>query len=248
MENLHITSHYLNKARLKQIGKIAFKMIRILTLILYLAINGTMLYLIYSSTKYYSILEKETALNTLEIFAYTLFGPAILFVILFFKKDNRILRVLKIVTQIILLMIAPYVFIIGSLLSLGMPSYTTDPANYNNKEIYVDYLFENEAFSMLPNKLPDYITNVDYLYKYQAIIDDEYLTLEVSWDYQEDEDYQNAKAKMQAYQPINANIEEDGFQMLYAIGKGKEDKQRFSFGYDDVKKRVTYRIYYEWRG
>jgi hypothetical protein len=72
---------------------IIFKIIKILTLILYLVINGTMVYLIYTNTEYYSITEKSTALLTIRIFFYTLFVPIILFLVLFLKKDNIVLRV-----------------------------------------------------------------------------------------------------------------------------------------------------------
>jgi hypothetical protein len=129
-----------------------------------------------------------------------------------------------------------------------MPSYTTNPANYENKEIYVESLLENEDLAMLPEKLPDNIIDVAYLYKFETIVDDQYLTLEISWTYQDDKDYQNAKLKMQSFEPINNEVVEEGFQMLYAIGNKKNDKQRFCFGYDDNTKRVTYRIYYEWVG
>lgn len=237
----------LDKAKLGSIMKTVFKMIRILTIVLYLVMNGVLGYVVTSNTKYYSVTEKVTFQNTMLLLSITLFVPAILISILFVKKTNHIIKVIKGVIQVILLISLPYICIIGLIVGLRMPSSTTNAANYEKKEEIVQELLNKKEFAMLPETLPDNITDVDYLYKYEAIFDDNYLTLEISWTYNDESDYQKAKNQMQSYQPINNQVIEDGINMIYGVGNHRDENKHFCFGYDDVTKLVTYRIYYEWR-
>lgn len=236
----------LEKAKLGYIIKKVFKIIRILTIVLYLIMNGILGYVIFSNTQYFSITERNTIQNTMLLFSITFLIPSILILILFVKNTNNILKIIKGVIQLILLISLPFIWIIGLIISLRMPSSTTNPENYAKKEECVEELLNNQEFVMLPDTLPNNIVDVDYFYKYEVIFDDQYLNLEISWTYQDYVDYENEKLRMQSFKPINSQVVEDGFQMHYTLGNNKKDKQHFRFGYDDVTKRVTYRIYYEW--
>lgn len=223
-----------------------FKIIRIFTIILYLIMNLVLVHLIFTNTQYFSITEKTTFQNTMLLFSVTLLAPAILISILFIKKNNIILKKVKYIILFILLIFLPRVFILGGIISLRMPSSTTNPANYDKREVNVDELLEHQEFTIFPKTLPENILNVDYFYKYEAIFDDNYLTLDVSWTYKDESDYQNDKFKMQSYETINHQTVENGLTIVYVTGNNMNDNQRFCFGYDDDKKRIVYRIYYEW--
>lgn len=237
---------FLEKAKLGYIIKKVFKIIRILTIVLYLIMNGVLGYVIFSNTQYFSITERNTIQNTMLLLSITFLIPSILILILFVKRTNNILNIIKGLIQLILLISLPFICIIGLIISLRMPSSTTNPENYEKKEECVEELLNNQEFVMLPDTLPNNIVDVDYFYKYEVIFDDQYLNLEISWTYQDNVDYENEKLRMQSFKPINSQVVEDGFQMHYTLGNNKKDKQHFRFGYDDVTKRVTYRIYYEW--
>lgn len=221
--------------------------LRILTIVLYLVLNIALVYDIFSMIEYPAITDKYVARGVIFLSCFTFIIPCILIGILFIKKENIILKILKGVIQVGLLVVSPYIYAIcGLFLIMSIPSHTTNPANYEKRDTGIDEVLDKQEFSMLPHILPDNIVDVKYLYDYQVIFDDDYLTLEISWTYNDESDYENAKAKMQSFTPVNNQVMDDGFQMLYAIGTSSDDVQRFCFGYDDETKRVTYKIYYEW--
>lgn len=237
---------FLNKAKLGYLINKVFKITRILTAVLYLLMNIGLVYLIFSNIKHFSITEKTTVQNTILLFSITLLVPSLLILILFIRKDNYFFKIIKSIVQLILLIVMPFIFILGSILSLRMPSCTTNFVDYEKRDIYVNELLNNQKFAIFPDTLPDNIIDVDYFYKYEGIFDDNYLTLEISWKYKDENDYQNAKKIMQSNESINKQVLEDGFNLMYIIGNSNDDNQRFCFGYNDSIKRVTYRIYYEW--
>jgi len=113
-------------------------------------------------------------------------------------------------------------------------------------KVQVEEKLDEKEFSMLPDTLPNNIEDIDYSYHYAVIFSDNCLDLEISYTYQNQEDYENKKLRMQMYDSINKQAVEDGFQMVYVIGDDIDNEQNFRFGYDDDKNRVTYQISYDW--
>lgn len=227
------------KKKLIFVMKMLFHILRILTIILYLALNAEIIYLL-SYTKYPAI--KEVIL----IFSFTILIPSLLIGVLFVKKDNMILKILKGLIQLGLLAAVVYLALCAIVISMFIPSHTTNPANFEIKDKCVNELLQDQEFSMLPNTLPENITDVSYLYNWQYDFDYSCLTLDISWTYKEEADYLKAKSEMQVYESVDNKIVEDGFHMIYAIGNSKQDKKCFCFGYNDSTNRVTYQIDYEW--
>jgi hypothetical protein len=233
----------LSKAKLGYAMKRILQVLRILTVVLYSVMNIVLIYIIASNTKYYTITEKTTAQNTLLLFSITLLIPSVLIATLFIKKDTHILIIVKGLLQVILLIILPFAFIIGTILSLRMPSYTTNASYYGQRDEYANELLISKEFTILPKSIPENSKDVDYVYKYETIFDDTYLTLSISWTYDNDTEYQKAKSDMQSYEPVNDQVAEEGYHMTYAVGNSKDNNEYFRFGYDDEIKRVTYQIY-----
>ncbi|OYO76065.1 hypothetical protein CG709_16460 [Lachnotalea glycerini] len=233
----------LSKAKLGYAMKRILQVLRILTVVLYSVMNIVLIYIIASNTKYYTITEKTTAQNTLLLFSITLLIPSVLIATLFIKKDTHILIIVKGLLQVILLIILPFAFIIGTILSLRMPSYTTNASYYGQRDEYANELLISKEFTILPKSIPENSKDVDYVYKYETIFDDTYLTLSISWTYDNDTEYQKAKSDMQSYEPVNDQVAEEGYHMTYAVGNSKDNNEYFRCGYDDEIKRVTYQIY-----
>lgn len=222
------------------------KVTRILTIILYVLLNVSIWYMVISSLQYFSVTDVRTLKATALVGLITILIPGILILILFVKKQNTIMQVVKIVIQVVLLVLIPFVFIIGSMASMAIPSSTTNPANYEKLDSYVEEKIAEEDYVMLPDTIPNNVDDIEFSYHYSEIFSDHFLDLEISYTYQNEEGYENEKARMQAHDPINKQVDEDGFQMYYTIGQDIEDEQNFRFGYDDIEKRVTYRIFYDW--
>lgn len=229
-------------SKLKHAMNIIFKILRTLTIILYLALNIVLIYMVFSQIKYPAITNKYVAQGIAIISAFTILIPGVLIAILFIKKDNVVLKVCKILIQLLLLIALRYIFVIGLIMTMAIPSHTTNPANYENLDESASNLIEKQRLTILPDTLPDNITDIDYLYDYNSIFNEDDLTFNISYTYNDDLDYQNAKAEMQAYEPVTHKEKVDGFNMIYTSGESSNDNKYVCFGYNDDSKRVTYRI------
>lgn len=237
---------FLEDAKLgNAVGKF-FKVSGIITIILYLILNIFIAYMIISNTKYLSFTDKRSIQAMIVVGVITILIPGIPTLFLFIKKSNNVVKVIKGVLQILLLIGIPYIYIIGAFASMAVPSSTTNSDNYMKVEESVEEKLNEEEFEMLPDVLPQNISDIEYSYHYAVIFSDNCLDLDISYTYLNLEDFENEKIKMQTYNPVNNQIKEDEFQMYYVIGNDIDEEQNFRFGYNEDEKRVTYRISYDW--
>lgn len=220
--------------------------LRILTILLYLLMNIAIIYMVLPGIQYFSITDKNTIRALFQMGLITFLVPGVFIAFLFIKKSNTVIKIIKGVIQVLLLILLPYVYLVGGLASMAIPSATTNLSNYRIWEERIDEKLEEAEFDMLPTTLPNRIEDVDYQYRYAVIFSDKCLTIELSYSYQDDMDYEKEKNRMQEFNPIYNQKVEDGFEMFYAIDESLDEDQKFRFGYNDADKRVTYRITYFW--
>ncbi len=223
-----------------------FSAIRIITIILYLVMNGSIGYMVYTSTQYVSLMDKSTIRATWMVGVITILIPGLFISFLFLKKNHTVIHILKAIVQVLLIISLPFVYIIGGIASMGIPSSTTNPDHFRIWEERIDDKLEEDEFVMFPDSVPDNVIDVDYSYHYAIIFSDKCLDVEISYTYLNSEDYENEKLRMQAYHPVYREAIEDGYHVSYAIGAEESDEQNFRFGYNDEEERVTYRISYDW--
>lgn len=244
----NVITNLSTKEKLGYAMKKIINLLKIVTIALYIILNIKLVYDVFHLFKYpYAPLNEQLVKLIGIIGLFTILLPGVLIAVLFLKKDNIVIKVVKSVIQIGVLVALPYLYIIGYMGITTFSSYTVNPNNYEGRDQEVSTLLKEPEFSMLPKELPDNIVDEEYFYHYESrIFDRSYLTLDVAWTYEDEEQYEKLKSEMTTYSSANDQFLLDGFHMKYAIGNKEEDEKHFSFGYNDDEKRVTYRIYYVW--
>ncbi|WP_099469724.1 zf-HC2 domain-containing protein [Konateibacter massiliensis] len=238
-------SSFLFQAKLGYAFKIVMKVLRIVSVVLYVGLNIYFICMEAQMIDYFSLMDKMTLQSVGLIALITAVIPGILIAVLFIKKEHIVLKTVQIILQMIILAIFPLIFMMGIFSLMVLPESTTNPKNYAKWNEWTEEMLAAEEFSVLPEKLPENIQDIDYFYRYRAIFDDEYLNLKISWSYEDEKDYEQAKAVLQNYETPTAQSTEDGFQMIYALGDEQSEDGHFYFGYRDKDKRIVYEIYCE---
>lgn len=223
-----------------------YHILRILTLLLYIGINVFVLCYSILKITYFTLFERVTTLNMLLLLSITLLVPGVLIFVLFMNKDYFVLNIAKGVIQILLIVMIPIILILGIIIGLRMPSVTTNYTNYGSYDSEVEELFHKQEFNILPRTLPSNISDVKYMYKYEAIFDDRYLNLRISWTYDNEKEFEKAKINMISNNDSVVKMENND-HFFYSIGSSTEENQYFQYGYNDKTKRVSYTINYEWK-
>lgn len=231
-----------DKKNFPEILKQILLVLKWLTLLVYLGLIAGFIYFAYQWNREW--LYPRLNVNLL-VRSGILFGliPIIGLVILFYKASQNWHFVVKAVVQGIFIIFLPaLVFVFVGLLPVGMwSSVTTDIGNYYVLEEDAEEHITSLNLNILPSSLPRNIEDTSYSYHFFVAIDS-ILTIDASWKYLNEEDYEQEKERL-LQREILDTYEENGYVVCkMKLKSGINVNNSAEFGYDDETKTVFYRI------